>query len=80
MSKRLQRSRGTASNLYSTIKTNKMIFKAGIGGRIAPGIGLIRNRTYIGGPSGMFAQNNYKFPCYCVNYTLTSRNKFSLVK
>lgn len=54
MSKRLQRGRGTASNTYSTNRTNKMMFKAGIGGRITPGVGMIRNRSYESGPKGLF--------------------------
>ena len=56
MSRRLQRGRGTASNIYSNIRTNKMMFKADIGGRIAPGIGMIRNRSYQGGPKNLFVR------------------------
>ena len=56
MSRRLQRGRGTASNVYSNIRTNKMMFKADIGGRIAPGVGMIRNRSYQGGPNSLFVR------------------------
>ncbi len=80
MSAKLQSSRGIHSTTYTNHPTRKMMFKQGLAGTLRAGIGVIPNRTYRGGPSGIYVPNNYNFPCYCVNYTLTSRNKFSLVK
>ena len=56
MSRHLQRARGISSGTYSNKPTYKMMFKAGIGGRIAPGVGMIRHRSYEGGPRSIFVR------------------------
>ncbi len=80
MSAKLQSSRGVHSTTYTNHPTRKMMFKQGLAGTLRAGVGVIPNRTYRGGPSGIYVRTTSNFPSYCVNYTLTSRNKFSRVK